>query len=149
MTLYTQALVDNFDVLKREMMAATNWHPWPETSLYKVQEGEEWRVFPFVHTFPAYDPSATQWVKPNCAQCPETVKILKSIPSIRTALYSRMGPGTRLSPHQGWAALSNHVLRTHLALAIPEEKTSGVWCEGKVQYHEEVRRWRFMFCFVR
>ena len=121
-----QVLIDNYDVLVEEMQAATNFQPWPETSLYKPSNGDEWKVIPFVHTFPANDEAAREWIGPNCTQCPKTTEVLKSIPSIRTALYSRMGPDTTLSPHQGWAVLSNHVLRCHLALVAPEANASGV-----------------------
>ena len=121
-----RVLTENYDVLVEEMQAATNFQAWPETSLYKPADGDEWKVIPFVHTFPADDDSQREWIGPNCEQCPRTAEILKSIPSIRTALYSRMGPDTTLSPHQGWAVLSNHVLRCHVALVAPETEASGV-----------------------
>ena len=41
-----------------------------------------------------------------------------------------MGPGTVLAAHRGWADLSNHVLRLHLALEVPEEM-QGLWVRGK------------------
>ena len=72
--------------LYRFHQAANSWQLWPE-DLYDRSKGEEWRVFPFLHTFPAYDKSKMEWVGPNCKQCPETVKLLKSLPGIRTALY--------------------------------------------------------------
>ena len=125
--------------LKRERQypqSATSWQLWPE-DLYNRSKGEEWRVFPFLHTFPAYDKSKMEWVGPNCEQCPKTVKLLKCLPGIRTALYSRMNSKMKLTPHQGWAALSNHVLRCHIAICIPEEKSSGVWCGGEKRFHKQ------------
>ena len=41
----------------------------------------------------------------------------------------------KLTAHQGWAALSNHVLRCHVALSIPEKNVSGVWCAGQKRFH--------------
>ena len=111
--------------------------PWPEASLY--QPGMEWRVLPFLHTFPADDPTTSTWVPSTTAACPSTVQLLKRLPGIRTALVSRMGPRTSLTPHAGWAALSNHVLRVHVGLDIPgaEHHASGVVVgeDHHIQYH--------------
>jgi hypothetical protein len=43
---------------------------------------------------------------------------------------------------QGWADLSNHVLRCHLPLSVPDnmpdgEKSCGMVVEGQVMYHTE------------
>lgn len=130
-----QVLLDNIDVLIAEMKRASNWQLWPE-DLYDRKHGEEWRVFPFLHTFPATDPDKMEWVDTNCAKCPKTSALLKKLPGIRTALYSRMAPKMKLTPHRGWAALSNHVLRCHISLILPEEEnTSGVWMRGEKRYH--------------
>lgn len=43
----------------------------------------------------------------------------------------------KLTPHRGWAALSNHVLRCHVPLEIPEPGTSGVWVRGSKQFHSD------------
>lgn len=59
--------------------------------------GHDWTVFPFLHTFPAYDPSKSVWVDSTCSYCPRTAALLKSLPGIRTALFSRLGPGTAVS----------------------------------------------------
>ncbi len=83
-------LLENHAVLVEEMLAATNWNPWPETNLYKAEKGDNWNVVPFLHTFPATDEANSEWVQANCKQCPRTVELLKKIPGIRTALYSRM-----------------------------------------------------------
>lgn len=96
------------------------WHDWPETSLFRPDHGHEWKVVPICYTFPADDPSKTVWLdSPAVNACPYTVAWLKSIPGIRTALFSRLGCNTSLTSHTGWAALSNHVLRCHLPLIVP------------------------------
>jgi hypothetical protein len=69
-----------------------------------------------------------------------TTALLRSLgPGLRTALFSRLGPGTVLAPHDGWAELSNHVLRCHLALSIPAAPPgcSGVAVEGLAQPHSQ------------
>jgi aspartyl/asparaginyl beta-hydroxylase (cupin superfamily) len=114
--------------------------PWPEGELYnqKDQSGD-WKVVPLLYTFPATDPGASVWVEANCQQCPLTASLLKGIPGIRTALFSRMGPRTRLSAHRGWADLANHVLRCHLPLRVPTDAPDccGVWVEGHVKHHRQ------------
>jgi|TARA_B110000208_G_C11657956_1_gene390521 ornithine lipid ester-linked acyl 2-hydroxylase len=131
-------LVANYEVIRDEMaQIGTKWCPWPETNLYEGQ-GEEWKVVPFVHTFPGNDENASIWMEKFCKLCPKTVALLKQIPGIRTALLSRMGPQTRLSAHRGWADLANHVLRCHLSLNIPGVKGDhkcGLWVRGEKRYH--------------
>jgi len=140
---FLDALLPHFDAIREEVLhKATKWHAWPEQALYRAEEGDDWKVFPFVHTFPATDPSATTWLPKNVSELPRTAALLASIPGLRTALISRFGPGTSLSAHRGWAALANHVLRVHLPLVVPTlsasaEPCCGLACEGQVQYHKE------------
>lgn len=130
-------LLDQFDVIRDEANAVGGWTPWPE---YHFREGggSDWRVFPFLHTFPALDESRSSWIEATCKRCPETVKLLKRIPRLRTALLSRLGPNTKLSAHTGWEDLANHVLRVHLTIKTPRpERVCGVWVEGEVRHHRE------------
>jgi len=123
-----------------ELGAASScrWHEWPETNLYMRNEGAEWNVIPFCYTFPADGSTPTTWVESSCALLPRTAALLRALgPSLRTALFSRLGPETTLAPHDGWAELSNHVLRCHLAVDIPEPGASGVAVEGTVQLHTQ------------
>eukprot|EP01138_Halocafeteria_seosinensis_P012471 gb/GECG01012743.1/.p1 GENE.gb/GECG01012743.1/~~gb/GECG01012743.1/.p1 ORF type:complete len:273 (+),score=30.71 gb/GECG01012743.1/:1-819(+) len=112
----------------------TSWPDWPEHNLYD-DDGDEWKVFPLVHTFPAYDPSQTRWINQFCDKVPNTVRLLKALPGIRTALFSRLGPNTELSPHRGWGDLSNYVLRCHLPLRLPSVGHCGVLVEDDEQQH--------------
>jgi len=105
---------------------------WPEANLYDVAGGATWRVLPFLHTFPAAAPENSVWLAPAAAACPLTAALLRRVPGIRTALISRLGPRTRLAPHQGWAALSNDVLRVHMPLFVPGEADGGAPCCGVV-----------------
>ena len=112
--------------------------PWPESNLYnRRDQNGDWKVVPLLYTFPATDPEASKWVQANCDQCPLTTRLLQGIPGIRTALFSRMGPLTRLASHRGWADLSNHVLRCHLPLKVPKFPMDccGVWVEGHRKPH--------------
>lgn len=135
---FLDTLFKNKDKITEEMKQLTsNWTPWPEYNLYSAKDqAGDWTVVPFVHTFPATDPSKTQWITANCEKCPQTYQVLKSIPNLRTALFSRLGPMTRISSHQGWADLANYVLRCHFPLIMPKKRMScGMWVDGVVKYH--------------
>jgi ornithine lipid ester-linked acyl 2-hydroxylase len=76
--------------------------------------------------------------KPNIALCPETWRIVRQIPGLKTAMFSVFEPGKRLPPHRG---PYNGVLRLHLGLVVPEPRASlGIrigpeictWQEGSV-----------------
>jgi len=140
---FLQKLLMNTDALTKEMERLTEgrWCPWPELQLYSSEDQKgDWKVIPLMHTFPAYDQSKTQWIESNCAACPKTAEVLREIPGLRTALFSRLGPKTRLSSHRGWADLSNYVLRCHLPLFLPDQErfpeSCGMWVEGDVQFHK-------------
>jgi aspartyl/asparaginyl beta-hydroxylase (cupin superfamily) len=56
----------------------------------------------------------------TCEACPETARILESIPGVTTfstALFSALAPGTNVTPHCG---LTNAKLRCQLPLRVPD-----------------------------
>lgn len=132
---FLSKLLPYIDIIREEALSATRWVDWPEQNLYKKELGAEWTVLPFCHTFPAREVDKRTWVESGCSTCPRTAAILKKIPNIRTALLSRMGPNTTLSWHQGWAMLSNHVLRCHLPLVVPGHEQCGMNVKGTIRYH--------------
>lgn len=97
-----------------------------------VPETSPNQVFPFVHTFPAHDESRRTWIESTCNRCPATSALLRRVPNIRTALFSRLGGGSRISGHRGWADLANHVLRCHLPLKVPADGPCGLWVNEEV-----------------
>jgi beta-hydroxylase len=122
---FLEVLKKNHDVLVSELLALSeeDWEDWPEKEIYTKKD--TWQVYPFL--------GLGKWFDHNGAKCPETYRILKTLPGLRTATYSRMGSKTALKPHQGWGELSNNVLRCHYGLVIPEG--SGVWVDGNVTFH--------------
>jgi len=68
----------NFEAIQAEArkVAETGWKDWPEQH-YSDGGLQDWKVFPFVHTFPADDPSATTFIASTCAACPKTASLLK------------------------------------------------------------------------
>ncbi|KAF4315369.1 hypothetical protein BBO99_00009196 [Phytophthora kernoviae] len=135
-------LKDNYNVILEEMQAvqqSATWPFWPEK--HYSENDSEWRVFPFCYTFPAYDATKTTWVAPTCVMCPRTVELLKTLPGIRTALFSKLGPNTTLAAHRGWADLSNHILRCHFPVVVPALSDGSPCCAmvvgGETTFHAE------------
>ncbi|MEO9967205.1 MAG: aspartyl/asparaginyl beta-hydroxylase domain-containing protein [Reichenbachiella sp.] len=56
------------------------------------------------------------FVQENCKFCPETTKILKQIPRLRTAFFSILDPNQYITPHEGYY---NGFMRYHLGVIIP------------------------------
>eukprot|EP01041_Mallomonas_annulata_P005673 gene5673-11451_t len=129
-------LIENIDVLIEESRTITTWTPWPEDH-FSDGGHADWKVFPFVHTFPAYDESKQRWIGSTCEHCPRTAALLKQIPNLRTALYSRLGPNTLVSSHRGWADLANHVLRSHCCVNIPGGGLCGLIVDEEECIHKQ------------
>lgn len=95
----------------------------------KLTQGDDWKTYFFY----AYGLKALA----NCRRCPETARLLRTIPGMKTAFFSILAPGARLPIHRG---PYKGVLRLHLALLIPEPDRCGIrvgsdvrrWEEGKV-----------------
>lgn len=131
-----QILIDNFDIIREEAMSVNSWTPWPEDHFSDGGQAD-WTVFPFMHTFPAFDTSKVKWIESTCTHCPHTAAVLRQIPDIRTALFSRLGPNTRVASHRGWADLANHVLRTHCCLHIPAGDACGLIVDEEERRHDQ------------
>jgi beta-hydroxylase len=69
----------------------------------------------------------------NCARCPETARLCKEIPGMKTAFYSILAPGKHLPAHRG---PYKGVMRYHLGLLIPEPAT-----ECAIRVDTETRHW--------
>jgi len=72
--------------------------------------------------------------KENCARCPETVRILKEIPGMNTAIFSILAPGKYIPPHRG---AYKGVLRYHLGFLVPKPEHS---C--RIRVGNDIRHWQ-------
>ncbi len=71
----------------------------------------------------------------NCARCPETTRLVESIPGMTTAMFSILSPHKRIPPHDG---PYKGVLRYHLGLMVPEpEEHVGIRVGGRVAHWRE------------
>lgn len=72
-------------------------------------------------------------VAENCARCPNTNRLLKGIPGMKTAMFSILAPGTHIREHYG---VYKGVLRYHLGLIVPEPASL---C--RIRVGPDVRSW--------
>lgn len=114
---FLDILSDNFDVIEKEMKNSI-WYDWPEYNLWN-KYGQEWKVCPI------YGFGSWKYEK----EFPQLISLLKQIPGLRIALFSRIGGKTKLKPHQGWASIANDALRCHLGIVNPIDGKSGVEVE--------------------
>lgn len=100
-----------------------------------LSQDDGWKTFFFY----AYGIKAAS----NCRRCPETTRVLKNIPGMKTAFFSILAPGKELPPHRG---PYKGVLRLHLALLVPEPPDKcGIrvgsqtrhWQEGQVMIFDD------------
>jgi ornithine lipid ester-linked acyl 2-hydroxylase len=133
----THSLFSSFPSLLTSLLLLCYCRPEDHfTQQQAYTNNRDWTVFPLLYTFPAYNESKITWVGSTCAALPETTALLKRIPNIRTALFSKLGPETELSSHTGWEDLANYVLRCHICLDIPQTGLCGLHVEDEEQYHK-------------
>jgi aspartyl/asparaginyl beta-hydroxylase (cupin superfamily) len=106
------------------------WQEWPEHELWKNNNTNKWTLFP-IKAF-------GKWSNKNIKSCPNIYNLLQNNSDIINIGFSRLSAGTKLDEHQGWANLSNYVLRCHLALIVPGP--AYIYCENDKQ-QQQVGKW--------
>lgn len=79
-----------------------------------------WKRF-YLKWYDASHPSAERF-------CPRTVELLKSIPSVKAAMFAELPPGAKLNPHRDPFAGS---LRYHLGLMTPNSDQCFIEVDGQ------------------
>ena len=116
---WIKTVEDSCPIIQKELydLLATQRESIPEFKDISPEQGRitqgEWRTFVFY----AYGVKSEF----NAQACPETTKVLESIPGMTTGMFSILAPGARLTPHRG---PFKGVLRYHLALIIPSNAES-------------------------
>jgi beta-hydroxylase len=70
----------------------------------------------------------------QCRQCPDTTRLLESIPGMKTAFFSILSPGKRIPPHRG---PYRGVMRYHLPLIVPRSGECGIRVGDQTAKFEE------------
>jgi aspartyl/asparaginyl beta-hydroxylase (cupin superfamily) len=91
-----------------------------------LTQGDQWKTF-FFYSF-------GNKVKENCERCPETDRLLKKIPGMKTGMFSILSPRKYIAPHRG---PYKGVLRYHLGLMIP-----GVDGSCRIRVGKDIRSWQ-------
>ena len=109
-----------------ESLLPSEFEAWPGVSLY----GRGWDVYGLY--------AAGRRLTYNAVFCPQTTQLLEQqVPGLVNAGFSRLAPGTHISPHVGY---TTDVLRLHLTLV-----NSG---QGALRVGGQQRRWVEGECLV-
>jgi aspartyl/asparaginyl beta-hydroxylase (cupin superfamily) len=128
---FTTILEQNWRVVRSELdaLTAAEFIEWPEHSLYGDHGWDTFGLYAF-----------GQRQAEGCRRCPQTEAIVRQIPGLMMAGFSRLAPRAYIVPHRGYEGYSGYVLRMHLGLDIPED------CALRVG--PEIRHWEEGRCFV-
>lgn len=69
----------------------------------------------------------------NIAGCPATWRVVRTVPGLKTAMFSILEPGKHVPAHKG---AYNGVLRLHLGLIVPEPRT-----DAAIRVADRMLRW--------
>jgi len=125
---FVTLLEDNWRTVRAELDALRtgDFVAWPEHSIYGDSGWDTFGLYAF-----------GQRQAEGCRRCPQTDALMRNIPGLMMAGFSRLAPGAHITPHRGYEGYSGYVLRVHLALDIPdgcslrvEDQTRG-WEEGR------------------
>ncbi|MCW9705207.1 aspartyl/asparaginyl beta-hydroxylase domain-containing protein [Fodinibius salsisoli] len=71
----------------------------------------------------------------NCARCPETTRLVESIPGMKTAFFSILAPGKHIPEHRG---LYKGFIRYHLGVKVPQPPLQcGIKVNGETRHWQE------------
>jgi beta-hydroxylase len=114
---WTKHLEDNWQVMRAELdeilknkEAIPNFQDISEDQK-SITKDNNWKTYFFY----GFGYKAEQ----NCARCPETTKLIESVPGMTTAFFSILEPGKHIPRHRG---VYKGFLRYHLGLLVPEPK---------------------------
>jgi len=105
-----QTIRAELDVLLKDRARLPAFHQISPDQRY-ISRGDQWKVFILFGFGVASER--------NCARCPETTRMLRSIPGLQTALFSILAPRYHIPSHRG---VSKSLLRAHLGLVIPQQR---------------------------
>ena len=81
------------------------------TDQESITDDDRWKTY-FLYGFGFRSDS-------NCARCPETARLVESIPGMKTAMFSILSPRKHIPDHCG---PYKGIVRYHLALKVPEPR---------------------------
>jgi len=133
-----QALEDNWETIRAELDRLLEYREqipaFHEISpdQYRISIGDNWRTF-ILYGFGHKS-------ERSCQQCPETTRILETIPRLQSAWFSILAPRYHIPSHRG---VTKGVVRTHLGLLIPRDRE-----RCRIRVGDQVRSWEEGKCLV-
>jgi ornithine lipid ester-linked acyl 2-hydroxylase len=101
---------DELDGVLRERGRIPNFHTISPDQL-QITQDDKWKTYMLY----AYGRKMAR----NCSCCPETTRLIETIPGMKTAFFSILGPRKHIPEHRG---PYTGVLRYHLGLIVPRQK---------------------------
>lgn len=127
------AIRDELRALLRERGRIPSFHEIaPENTPRAMARDDKWRSY-WLYAY-------GRKIAENCRRCPETTRLLETIPQIKTAFFSILAPRTHIPEHTGPYA---GVLRYHLGLIVPRRKEA---C--RIRVGSNVAHWEEGRCVV-
>ena len=114
---WTKPLEDNAEAIIRECEAVLRFDSeipsFHELSpdQKSISDDDRWKTYLLF--------AMGQKAEGNCSRCPETTRVLESIPGMTTAFFSILAPGKHIPPHRG---IFKGFVRCHLGLLVPQSR---------------------------
>lgn len=128
---WTKSLEENWQVMRQELdqtlqnkEAIPNFQDISEDQK-SITKDDNWKTY-FLYGF-GYK------AQQNCERCPETTKLIESVPNMTTAFFSILEPGKHIPAHRG---VYKGFLRYHLGLLIPEPKE-----QCRIRVDDQIAHW--------
>jgi beta-hydroxylase len=128
---FTAMLEERWETIREEARAVMGAGPLPSLKdispdHYRIATDDRWRTF-FLWGY-GYRIDA------NCARCPETTRIVESIPGLNSAFFSVLEPGATIPRHKG---VTKAILTCHLGLTVPSD-----FRDCTIQVEDKVLAWQ-------
>lgn len=118
------AIRDELRALLRERTRIPSFHEVSSEQI-KITQDDKWKTYWFC----AYGRKIAE----NCRRCPETARLIETIPGMKTAFFSILAPRKHIPEHRG---PYSGVLRYHLGLVVPRHSEA---C--RIRVGSEVTHW--------
>jgi len=106
------AIRDELSILLRERARIPSLHEVSAGEAMLTQD-DKWKTF-WLYAY-------GRKIGENCDRCPETTRLIETIPGMKTAFFSILAPRKHIPEHRG---PYTGVLRYHLGLIVPQQKES-------------------------
>lgn len=127
---WLEGFSNNWQTIKDEMLQLNDdtYKAWPEKRYYNFG----WKTFGLYAWGVRLDK--------HCRLCPETTKLLETVPNLVSAGFSSMQPNTHIKPHKGYP---EGILRAHVPLVIPDPSQCALRVGDHIQEWREGEAWVF------